>query len=163
MAWTVVGEERLAPGFGPLLLVADGGCLTRVVFAPFGTPDGERADDDPVLVAAADQLEEYFAGRRQEFDLPLRLVGSAFQRRVWEQLSAIGYGETISYGELARRLGLPPGASRAVGLSNGSNPVPVVVPCHRVIGADGTLTGFGGGLHRKRILLDVESSPTRLF
>jgi methylated-DNA-[protein]-cysteine S-methyltransferase len=107
------------------------------------------------------QLREYFAGERITFDMPLALEGSPFERRVWRALQEIPYGETISYGELARRIGQP-SAARAVGLANGRNPIAVVVPCHRVIGANGTLTGYGGGLERKRILLELESGQGRL-
>lgn len=101
------------------------------------------------------QLEEYFAGDRREFDLPLAARGTEFQHRVWAELRRIPFGETISYGELATRIGKPT-ASRAVGAANGRNPLPVVVPCHRVIGSDGRLTGFGGGLPTKQALLDLE-------
>ena len=122
----------------------------------------ERAT--PLLDRTRSQLEEYFAGSRREFDLPLEPRGTEFQRKVWKQLLAIGYGETTSYGALARDLG-DAQASRAVGLANGSNPIPIVIPCHRVIGADGSLTGFGGGLPIKRALLDLENSAPqpRLF
>ena len=109
-----------------------------------------------MLVAAATQLGEYFAGTRTQFDLPLDPSGTDFQRRVWDELRGIGYGETASYGEIARRLGLTNAASRAVGLANGRNPLPIVVPCHRVIGANRTLTGYAGGIERKRLLLDLE-------
>jgi methylated-DNA-[protein]-cysteine S-methyltransferase len=102
------------------------------------------------------QLDEYFAGRREAFDLPLAPTGTPFQRRVWQALQEIPYGETISYGEQARRIGVP-SASRAVGVANGQNPLAVVIPCHRVIGADGSLTGYGGGLERKRFLLELEA------
>jgi methylated-DNA-[protein]-cysteine S-methyltransferase len=118
---------------------------------------GSRADDHPVLVAAVEQLTAYFDGRLRTFDLPLTPSGTVFQLRVWEALRGIPYGETVSYGEIARRLGLLPSASRAVGLANGANPISIIVPCHRVIGADGSLTGYGGGLDRKRFLLDLES------
>ncbi len=101
------------------------------------------------------QLDAYFAGTRTTFDVPLAADGTAFQRTVWRALSAIGYGETISYGELARRIGAP-NAVRAVGLANGRNPISIVVPCHRVIGADGSMTGYGGGLERKVFLLGLE-------
>lgn len=101
------------------------------------------------------QLDEYFAGRRNAFDLPLDLRGTTFQQSVWKSLCSIGFGETVSYGELARRIGNPK-AVRAVGLANGRNPVSIVVPCHRVIGADGSLTGYGGGIDRKRFLLELE-------
>ena len=109
------------------------------------------------------QLEDYFAGRRRTFDLPLAPVGTPFQRRVWEALREIPYGETVSYGVLAARLGQP-GAGRAVGLANGQNPISIVIPCHRVIGAGGALTGYGGGLERKRWLLALEggSEPAQL-
>jgi methylated-DNA-[protein]-cysteine S-methyltransferase len=102
------------------------------------------------------QLTEYFDGRRRCFDVPLALVGNAFELRVWDALCEIPYGETVSYGEIARRIGQPD-ASRAVGLANGRNPIAVIVPCHRVIGANGTLIGYGGGLERKRLLLDLEA------
>jgi methylated-DNA-[protein]-cysteine S-methyltransferase len=111
----------------------------------------------PPLAAAAAQLDEYFAGERRDFDLELDLRGTEFQRAVWDELLRIPYGETMSYGELARRLGRPERV-RAVGAANGRNPVAIVVPCHRVIGADGSLTGYGGGLDRKRALLAVEGS-----
>ncbi len=107
------------------------------------------------LASARDQLAAYFAGERREFDLPLAPAGTPFQRRVWAELRKIPYGGTISYGELARRLG-DPAASRAVGAANGRNPISIVVPCHRVIGANGSLTGYGGGLERKRWLLELE-------
>jgi methylated-DNA-[protein]-cysteine S-methyltransferase len=110
-----------------------------------------------VLEQASNQLSEYFAGERKMFDLPLAPKGTAFQLKVWLALRRIPYGETRSYGEIAAELGLAPTASRAVGLANGANPLPIVVPCHRVIGANGALTGFGGGLERKRFLLDLES------
>jgi methylated-DNA-[protein]-cysteine S-methyltransferase len=111
---------------------------------------------EAVLRAARNQLEAYFAGRRTTFDVPLAPVGSAFQRRVWAAVQEIPYGETESYGRLATRLGLVNGA-RAVGAANGQNPLPVVVPCHRVVGADGRLVGYGGGLDRKRTLLEIEA------
>ena len=120
-------------------------------------PAWDRSDDrlPAVLNEAKRQLEEYFAGERQDFDLPLFPHGTAFQQRVWAELRRIPFGETISYGELAARIGKPT-ASRAVGAANGRNPLPVVVPCHRVIGSDGRLTGFGGGLPTKQALLDLE-------
>jgi methylated-DNA-[protein]-cysteine S-methyltransferase len=105
---------------------------------------------------AIGQLEAYFEGERREFDLPLAPEGTPFQREVWEMLRKIPYGETVSYGELARRLERP-GSSRAVGAANGRNPIPIVIPCHRVVGADGSLTGFGGGLEVKRRLLALEA------
>jgi methylated-DNA-[protein]-cysteine S-methyltransferase len=121
-------------------------------------PDREGWEpDDNAFGHAVEQLGRYFAGDLREFDLPLDLVGTPFQRRVWEALTTIPYGETRSYGEIARQIGSP-GASRAVGLANGHNPISIIVPCHRVIGANGNLTGYGGGLDRKRTLLGMEKS-----
>ena len=111
--------------------------------------------DDDAFVEAADQLEGYFTGELTEFDLELDMVGTAFQRRVWAALQTIPYGQTRSYGQIAQQIGAT-GASRAVGLANGRNPIGIIVPCHRVIGANGSLTGYGGGLDRKRVLLDLE-------
>ncbi len=145
---------------GPLRLVERDGALSAVEFSPYpqaGAPDpGERHDDHPVLVEAARQLAAYFNGELRDFDLPLAPAGSDFQQRVWAHLRTIGYGETASYGEVARALGMTHAASRAVGLANGRNPIPVVIPCHRVIGANGTLTGYAGGLERKQVLLGIE-------
>ncbi len=144
---------------GDLGLSSEAGTLRYVSFAePTSELPGVEVgvDDDPVLGETARQLAEYFAGGRTSFDLPLAMAGTGFQRRVWEQLQRIPYGETVSYGHVAAELGLPPGASRAVGLANGANPIPIVVPCHRVVGANGTLTGYGGGLHRKQHLLTLE-------
>jgi methylated-DNA-[protein]-cysteine S-methyltransferase len=119
-------------------------------------PEGLFGDrDDYLLPEVAVQLGEYFAGRRTRFDLPLRLSGSPFQQEVWTALQEIPYGQTTTYGELAERLGKPR-AARAVGLANGKNPVSIVVPCHRVVGSTGNLTGYGGGLHRKQQLLSHE-------
>jgi len=111
--------------------------------------------------AAAEQLRQYFAGQRRAFDLPLALDGSEFQQTVWRALLEVPYGKTASYGDVARRIGMP-GKARAVGRANGSNPIPVVVPCHRIIGSDGTLTGYGGGLRIKRFLLELESATGSL-
>jgi methylated-DNA-[protein]-cysteine S-methyltransferase len=113
-------------------------------------------DDDPLLAEAARQLTAYFARDLKEFELPLRPDGTPFQLRVWEQLRAIPYGETTSYGEIARRLDMNPGASRAVGAANGRNPIGIVIPCHRVVGAGGLLSGYAGGVERKQALLDLE-------
>jgi methylated-DNA-[protein]-cysteine S-methyltransferase len=113
------------------------------------------------FVEVRTQLREYFAGERATFDTPLTMQGTPFERRVWRALQGIPYGETVSYGEIARRIGRPT-AARAVGLANGRNPISVIVPCHRVIGANGTLTGYGGGLERKRLLLELERGQTRL-
>ncbi|MED5813488.1 methylated-DNA--[protein]-cysteine S-methyltransferase [Mycolicibacterium sp. 050232] len=115
--------------------------------------------DETAFADAVDQLSAYFAGERTEFDLELDMVGTQFQRRVWDALQTIPYGETCTYGEIARQIGSP-SASRAVGLANGHNPIGIVVPCHRVIGANGSLTGYGGGLDRKRALLELEKSRT---
>ncbi len=115
---------------------------------------GQGQDAPPVLKDTATQLEEYFAGERTEFDLPMELDGTEFQREVWTELTRIPYGETISYGELARRVGRPKGP-RAVGQANGKNPIPIIVPCHRVLASDG-IGGYGGGLTMKRALLAVE-------
>ncbi|WP_344839561.1 methylated-DNA--[protein]-cysteine S-methyltransferase [Kribbella ginsengisoli] len=112
--------------------------------------------DDSILPEVQQQLKEYFAGDRTTFDVPLKLTGTPFQQRVWTALKDIPYGEVITYGQLAATLGLVPGASRAVGLANGKNPVSIIVPCHRVIGSTGSLTGYGGGLDRKQALLDHE-------
>jgi methylated-DNA-[protein]-cysteine S-methyltransferase len=119
-------------------------------------PPGCRRDDSALAPVVA-QLNSYFAGELTDFDLPMEMVGTDFQRRVWAALCDIPFGETISYGELARRVGNPK-ASRAVGLANGRNPIAIVVPCHRVIGADGSLTGYGGGLDRKVWLLEHEAT-----
>ena len=121
----------------------------------WGSIGNARRSDNPVLRASATQLEEYFAGTRRTFDLPLDLRGTPFQLRAWSALAEIPYGTTVSYGEQARRLGVPT-AVRAIGAANGSNPLPIVLPCHRVIGANGALTGYGGGLDIKRWLLAHE-------
>jgi methylated-DNA-[protein]-cysteine S-methyltransferase len=140
---------------GELLLTGDGHALTGLHMEPFRvSPDWRR--DPAAFAAAQEQLRAYFAGELREFDLPLAPHGTDFQMRVWEALRAIPYGETASYQEVAAMVGKPH-ASRAVGAANGRNPIAVIVPCHRVIGADGTLTGYGGGLERKRILLDLET------
>lgn len=144
---------------GPLELRADAGLVTMIHFHD-EMPDvvGDNGETQPVLVEARRQLGEYFAGERHDFDLPLAGAGTDFQKRVWGQLREIPFGQTASYGDIARQLGMPPGASRAVGLANGANPIAIVVPCHRVIGADGSLTGYAGGIERKRFLLGLESS-----
>jgi methylated-DNA-[protein]-cysteine S-methyltransferase len=143
---------------GPLTLVAVGGVLAGLLMTDQRHAPGRQtfgAPDPGPFAAAARQLEQYFAGDRTEFDLELALAGTPFRQRVWKELQAIGYGETISYGQLAERIGQPT-ALRAVGLANGRNPVGIIVPCHRVIGSDGSLTGYGGGLERKQFLLALE-------
>ncbi len=149
---------------GRLLLSTDGEALTGIYMhlpdGPSPEMEGWTCDADAgVLPDTARQLEEYFGGLRRDFDLPMRLAGTEFQRLVWKHLADIRYGETLSYGELAKRIGNP-NASRAVGLANGRNPIPILVPCHRVIGADGSLTGYGGGLERKRWLLAHEGTAS---
>ena len=118
---------------------------------------GQLTRDIFALGCARDQVLEYFAGERRSFDLPLAESGTEFQRRVWVELGRIPYGVTRSYGEIARRLGMTGHGSRAVGRANGRNPIPIVIPCHRVVGADGTLTGYAGGVERKQLLLDLET------
>jgi methylated-DNA-[protein]-cysteine S-methyltransferase len=140
---------------GPLGLIASDAALQGVVFDGRGIRSEGSA---PVLDEAARQLTAYFEGDLVTFDLPLELHGTDFQRKCWLALATIPYGQTVSYGEQARRLGLGSDKARAVGASNGSNPLPIVLPCHRVIGADGSLTGFGGGLHVKRFLLEHEGA-----
>jgi len=150
---------HLQSPIGRLMLTSDGAALTGLYMEPsrkMQSTDGWSEDAAaPPLAAALRQLTEYFAGTRREFDLPLRMRGTEFQKRVWQELTEIPYGETWSYGELAKRINNP-SASRAVGLANGRNPISILVPCHRVIGADGSLTGYGGGLERKRWLLAHE-------
>jgi methylated-DNA-[protein]-cysteine S-methyltransferase len=143
---------------GPLTLIARDGVLTNVSMYEqrhVSPPPDDAVIDDAYFKDVAAQLDAYFAGELTSFDLEMNLLGTPFQRSVWSQLCEIPYGETISYGELARRVGNP-NASRAVGLANGRNPVAIIVPCHRVIGANGSLTGYGGGLERKTWLLDHE-------
>lgn len=163
LTWTVVPSP-----VGDLLLASSDGLLRTLRFSPEGSRTAEsfeaamaraggvRDGAEPVLVETARQLAEYFAGERSRFDLPLGPVGSDFQSAVWAALQTIPFGRTWSYGDIAAAIGKGPESARAVGLANGSNPIAIVIPCHRVIGADGTLTGFGGGLERKRILLELE-------
>ena len=162
---TIVSRTFDSP-VGPLRARACGGLLLELSFRERLRADGRTSNDNDglserILYATEVQIGEYFAGRRTHFDLPLSLRGPEFNRRVWGQLLKIPYGKTVSYGQLAADLGLPGGA-RAVGVANGANPVAIVVPCHRVIGADGRLVGYGGGLHRKRLLLDLESGRVPL-
>jgi methylated-DNA-[protein]-cysteine S-methyltransferase len=150
---------QLDSPIGELLLVGDGHTLRGLHMQKGRTavsvhPDWRRAGEPFADVRR--QLSEYFDGERLTFDVALAMTGTPFQRRVWQALEQIPYGETATYGELARRVGRP-SASRAVGLANGRNPIAVIVPCHRVIGSDGSLTGYGGGLERKRLLLELEA------
>lgn len=169
MAAQAIRHTVIDSPLGELTLAAAGDGLTGVYFdghrrGPSPNALGER--DDTGFAEVRRQLEEYFAGRRTRFDLPLAARGDTFQQRVWALLREIPYGETRSYGQLARELG-DPALARAVGAANGRNPLSVIVPCHRVVGADGSLTGYAGGLERKRQLLDLEASaaggPERLF
>jgi len=157
--------RRIDSPVGRLALVASDRHLVAIAWqaetdaAPFGAaPEGEP---HPVLDETERQLRAYFAGERRAFDLPLEFRGTDFQRRVWQALLTIPFGETRSYRDIATQLGRP-SATRAVGAANGRNPIPIVAPCHRVIGADGSLTGFGGGLENKAFLLDLERAPRLL-
>lgn len=155
--------SRVGSPIGELLLLSDGDAVCGLSMQEGRHPVRIRPEwqlDDGPFRDVRDQLTEYFAGERKEFDLPLRLDGSPFQLQVWNALLEIPYGATTSYGEIARRVGRE-GAARAVGLANGQNPIAVIVPCHRVIGADGSLTGYGGGLERKQLLLGLEGRATR--
>ncbi|HET6154593.1 MAG TPA: methylated-DNA--[protein]-cysteine S-methyltransferase [Marmoricola sp.] len=154
--WTVMSSP-----IGELRIIASPEAILAIEFSPFrgladGQPIGDRSDTDPLLLRAVGQLTAYFARELRDFDLPLAPRGSDFQVKVWDQLAKIPFGETTSYGEIAHRLGHTNAASRAVGLANGRNPIPIVIPCHRVIGANGSLTGYAGGLERKQALLDIE-------
>jgi methylated-DNA-[protein]-cysteine S-methyltransferase len=150
-AWTVYESP-----FGPLTLKGGSRGISALHFPRRGAPLDEAARDAGPFAEAERELEEYFAGSRASFDLALDLRGTPFQRQVWDVLLAIPYGTTTTYGDVARAVGRPDRV-RAVGAAIGRTPVPIVVPCHRVIGADGALTGYGGGLHRKRALIDLEA------
>jgi methylated-DNA-[protein]-cysteine S-methyltransferase len=156
---TITRYTTMTSPVGELLLTTDGTGLTGL-HMPSPTAATERDPswqrDDPALSDVVEQLQSYFAGTRRTFDVALAPRGTPFQLKVWEALRAIPYGTTVSYGELAEQIGNPK-ASRAVGLANGRNPIGIIVPCHRVIGANGSLTGYGGGLENKRILLDLEA------
>ncbi|MEQ1884422.1 MAG: methylated-DNA--[protein]-cysteine S-methyltransferase [Bryobacteraceae bacterium] len=151
---------------GPLLIAGDADGIHRIHFPKNGKAvkpeEGWVESTRGPVAEAIRQLREYFAGRRTDFELTLSPEGTTFQKSVWRKLQQIPYGETISYGELAKWVGNP-NASRAVGAANGKNPIPIVIPCHRVIGANGTLTGFGGGLPIKKALLELESPEKKLF
>ena len=170
--WTLIDSPA-----GPVRIIAHRGALTAVEFtgAPpaeasprssmrvaadrsAGRPVGDRVDDDPLLAEAARQLTAYFAKELKDFDLPLAPDGTPFQQRVWAELQNIPYGETASYGEIAARLGMNAGASRAVGAANGRNPIGIVIPCHRVVGSKGLLSGYAGGVERKQLLLELETA-----
>ncbi len=154
----VIWQTRLTTPVGELQLKSNGRAIVELLL-----PGGKRplqrsaSDDEPLLREAVRQLKAYFAGKLTAFDLPLAPEGTAFQRRVWRALCDIPFGTTVSYGELARRIGQPT-ACRAVGAANGRNPIAIVIPCHRVIGSDKSLTGYGGGLKTKSWLLEHEAS-----
>jgi methylated-DNA-[protein]-cysteine S-methyltransferase len=150
---------------GPLLLAADGGGLRMLAFAGGGRAPAVSPDWQPdrgELDGLVAELGAYFTGRLKVFSIPLAPQGTPFQRAVWDELQRIPYGETVSYGELARRLGNPK-AVRAVGTANGSNPIAIIIPCHRVIGSNGSLVGYGGGLPIKQTLLALEGCQARLL
>ncbi len=152
---------------GDIFIQSDGTNITRVnmsnqKYAPDIQEDWIENPDLKPISLAVEQLAAYFAGNLRKFDLPLILQGTPFQKRAWTELTKIPFGTIVSYGELARRLGNP-NASRAVGLANGKNPIAIIVPCHRVIGSNGSLTGFGGGLPRKQYLLEMELSQEHNF
>ncbi|KAA1250433.1 methylated-DNA--[protein]-cysteine S-methyltransferase [Mycobacterium simiae] len=148
---------------GPLTLAGCGARLTnlRMVDQTYEPSRTSWSPDDEAFAGAVDQLQAYFAGERTEFQIELDLQGTEFQQRVWQALLTIPYGETRSYGEIAEQIGAP-GAARAVGLANGHNPIAIIVPCHRVIGANGKLTGYGGGIDRKQALLELEKRRASL-
>ena len=170
--WTVLDSPA-----GPVRIIAHDGAITAVEFTAdppddatarssmrvaadrvAARPVDERVDDDPLLIEASRQLSAYFSRDLTEFDLPLAPRGTDFQQRVWSELQRVGYGQTASYGELADRLGMVRGAARAVGAANGRNPIGIVIPCHRVVGAKGSLSGYAGGVERKQLLLRLEQS-----
>jgi methylated-DNA-[protein]-cysteine S-methyltransferase len=158
-------HRTISTSIGDLTLAADDdGAITPVGFggetAAGGNGQAAGSSAAAALDAAATQLHEYLAGERTDFDLPLRPHGNPFEQLVWAELARIPYGETTSYGEIARRIGHP-GSARAVGRANGRNPIAIVLPCHRVIGSDGSLTGYGGGLDLKRTLLTLEAETAR--
>ena len=151
---------RYESPLGPMFATAEEDGITHIEFvgakyAPEARADWIEDPQAPDLAACGMQLAEYFAGKRTEFDLPLAPQGSDFQQRVWREIARVPYGKTISYGELAARAGAP-GQARAAGAATGRNPVSLVIPCHRIVGSDGSLTGYAGGLERKRELLELE-------
>jgi methylated-DNA-[protein]-cysteine S-methyltransferase len=152
--------KRFASPLGMLFASAAAGSITGIYFeggrhAPAIGADWQEDPGHAPLLRCAEQMVEYMVGKRRGFDLPLAPEGTDFQRRIWREIAAIGYGETITYAELARRAGSP-GSSRAAGAATGRNPLSIVVPCHRVVGSDGTLTGYAGGIDRKARLLEIE-------
>jgi methylated-DNA-[protein]-cysteine S-methyltransferase len=164
---TQIHYTQIESPLGPLLLAAGDSGVHEIRFLNGRTPqkpesEWVRDDDDKPLCELAEQLDAYFSGKLEKFELTLSPLGTSFQRSVWSRLCDIPYGETISYGEIARRIGNPQ-ASRAVGLANGSNPIPIVIPCHRVVGSNGKLTGYGGGLPIKEKLLALERRQLTLL
>ena len=162
---TTISFTYLQSPIGPLLLASSGSRLHSITFPKSGspaTPGSNWNENASAFKEPIRQLQAYFAGELENFDLPLGPQGTPFQQKVWNELCRIPYGQTISYGELAKRIGNP-NASRAVGLANGSNPIPIVIPCHRVIGSSGKLTGYGGGLPIKEKLLALEKKQLRLL
>lgn len=151
MRWTTVTSP-----IGELKLATDGTALTGLLFAGDPDPRGERDDAHALLAETATQLGEYFDGTRTEFEVPLALAGADFERRVWNELLAIPYGHTATYAEIAARVGQPR-AARAVGMANSLNPIAIIVPCHRVVGANGSLTGYAAGTETKSRLLELEA------
>lgn len=149
-------RRKIDSPLGEIWLAAENGCLTELSFCEMNSSDATENDaDGAVLNRAVCQLGEYFRGQRKNFDLPIALNGTQFQNAVWSELRKIPYGATATYAEIARRIGKPK-ACRAVGRANHVNPIAIIVPCHRVIGADGSLTGYGGGLEKKQYLLSLE-------
>jgi methylated-DNA-[protein]-cysteine S-methyltransferase len=153
-------QGRLSTPIGSVEVTVDeGGAVTSISFVEATSPDMRNSDD--ACVRAIRQLEEYFRGERRRFELPLAPEGTEFEHKVWAEVCRIPFGSTDTYGEIARRLG-EPDAARAVGAANAHNPIAIVIPCHRVIGSDGDLTGYAGGVDRKKWLLDMESGQARL-
>ncbi len=162
----MTSTKQLDSPIGRLRLVATDEGLSHLLFDqqadedPDSDGDPAETDNHPVLAAATTQLAEYFAGRRQEFDIPLDLTGTEFQRAAWSALASVPFGETRSYRQQAEAIGRPK-AVRAIGAANGKNPVPIVLPCHRIVGSDGSLTGYGGGLPIKEFLLNHEQAQSQ--
>ncbi len=157
-------SQYLSP-IGQLLIVGDGENIQKILFPNDRRPTEPESDwqqNDAVFAEFTEQLDAYFGGKLQRFDVPLAPDGTQFQRAVWDALLDVEYGETRSYRDIASAIGKP-SASRAVGAANGANPIPIVIPCHRIIGANGTLTGFAGGLHTKHWLLSHEAGEPSLF